>query len=75
MDLSEGFAEAIGIAISVTAAEESYLLASEVLLSELGEEVFPVVLKVTNTPRRGTEEEDIEGSCIERRLRQRHHRH
>jgi hypothetical protein len=64
VDLSQSFAEAIGIAVSVTAAEESYLLASEVLLSELGEEVFPVILKVTDTPRRGTEEEDIEGSCI-----------
>ena len=64
VDLSQSFAEAIGIAISVTATEESDLLASEALLSELGEEVFPVVLKITDTPRRGTEEEDIEGSCI-----------
>ena len=64
VELSYSFAEAVGIAVRVTAAEESDLLASEVLLGELGEEVFPVVLQVTDAPRRGTEEEDIEGSCF-----------
>ena len=60
----ESFAEAVGVAISVTATEESDLLTREILLCELGEEVFPVVLEITQTPSGGAEEEDIEASDI-----------
>ena len=59
VDLTKSTAESIAIAVGITATEETYLLAIEVLSLQSIEKVIPVVLQITSTPSRGTEKEGV----------------
>lgn len=59
VDLTKSTTESIAITVGITATEETYFFAIEVLLLQSIEKVIPVVLQITSTPSRGTEKEGV----------------